>query len=1478
MYIYQSPDFESKAQNPRVASRIQRIIKDLESAQKVNSNNVPRFPGRYGSRYLKHEENAFRIVAELLTIDDVQVIYLHTIYEHGRDYNWFIGEIKAGRFPFEPDMNIVRDFVQQQKVEENSRMKAAQAPRQLPEGFEGWLKRPEWDANDWVIYEGQEWVSRFRKDEFKDRWETLCEIVEGIVDYAEKNGVTSDPKPQESREVSITPINKLKNILQAKKRDRIVLFSIHQVDVHLDDNNPAKNLDEEHERGFSRRIIFLLAPFDHQPRENDITNLVQDIYPFYNKKEGTNIVFNEIAQGASRVYPCYIPFDSELWGDIEKEEGVNLALSAEEEKILFSLSSAGPHEYRLPIFINGRAGSGKSTILFYLFAEYCYRLLNPKNRDQVEDLGLNGMPLFLTYNQELLKVAKDRVKRMLKTRLFINDPQQYAELDEQLTPMLKPFREFLRELLPDDEEYNKFRDDSKRITFHEFKQLFSRQFHNQEIKKYSPDLCWYVIRTYIKGYSLDGYLDLEQYDTVFQKDRIILSEDFEKISSMIWKWYNRYLEENGFWDDQDLIRSVLDHGVVPSEDYTAIFCDEAQDFTKLELHFILQSSVFSKFDLSNYNQAVSLPFAFAGDPLQTLNPTGFRWAKVQAMFHKEIIESVDPLGRLELRIKPLDDLVYNYRSTKPIVETTNAVLLLRNFLFDQETKPQSHWGKGSVSFVPQKFVLEQIDLNVLKKSIQDTIILVPCDEGGELAFIQDDVQLSQLFRDASEENRPRNVLSAIGAKGLEFQRVILYKFGEFCPLRIWRGEFNSGQRVEAEYFFNKLYVAVTRATKWLFVLDSAEGDQNLWEHLNEQELIRYRQLRKDFETWSVRPTSDTDPANDYTVGTISVGTQEGLKEISEAQPELVAKEFKDKGIAAGNPDYLRRAKNYYLSLNDQSEADFCEAYALKIEGKLALAGSRFRKINKVDLARDCFWDGELWKDLLQLQGEIKLEEVQLAQFMESKKDDPKVVLEFTVFIESCVEKNTLGKSINKQWKSVLSEYRQRIFALSSKSLTEENWHQLGTALEELTNRGFQDIQGATGKCYFNANSLKNAIKIWEASGATSHKEYYQSKAMLLSYPNNLEWWEKSGDHEKIYQEWQQLGGLDKQLEPREVRYIGPILEDKQRYWDACQVYMRGSNPDIKKIVSLLGKIKTFTPKMVANRDEVNVLINHLCSHDQWNTLLILIEKIFVPIKEIKEQSEIRNMLIKNLSQANVSDNLKEPEVVKRIYQSIIRPVRTGGHWQSSLSLESDFGPAVEILGFDMSLRFYETLVNEDMQPSLRDFARMRWIVNAEKKIEYIRQNDDEGRNLKLLRDLSQRKKNWVLSPQTPTSPIAEERIKVKEAVITAISPVQGLPSDIKVIEAGEGQIKFRIDVIEYTVHKAKQIVTLEDGDINRVRLDLNTQQIRSGEIEVIQQNTPEGRVFSIPAWQMGGKIQENNGHVVLEVACNKLASPFTIEL
>ena len=1470
MYVFQSIDFQEKAQNQRIADRIQRIISDLESVERVNSNNVPRFPGRYGSRYLKHEENAFRIVAELLAIEDVQVIYLHTIFVHDRNYEWFQGEMKAKRFPFEPDIKAVQEYIKVQKRRENTRIRVALATKTLPLAYAGWLKRPDWDNNDWVIYEGEEWINRSRRDEFKERMDTLCQIVAEIVSYAQNYGFSENPpRMMMDNNVQVSSLEDAKTLFQAYKNEKFILFSIHQVKVDLDESTRT---NDEKQNGFSRKAIFLLAPFDHMISTDEAQEFIQEAYPFLIYEERTSLNFNDIARAASRVYPAYIPLDIDLWEDIEKEEGINLALSAEEEKILFSLSSAGPHEYRLPIFINGRAGSGKSTILFYLFTQYCLRLFNQQNENMLKELGLLGTPLFLTYNQELLKIARNRVSRMLKTQLMITDPKKLENLDLRLSPMLKPFRDFLRELLPDDEEYQFFNDDSKHITFHKFKQLFLNRLHNQDIKRYSADLCWYVIRTFIKGYALDGYLDAEQYDRIFQKDRILPTEDFEKIYQNVWKWYYEYCQEHDLWDDQDLIRAVLENEVKPHEEFTAIFCDEAQDFTKLELHFILQSSIFSQFDLGDYGYEASLPFAFAGDPLQTLNPTGFRWAKVQSIFYDEIINSVDPQKKLELRIKPLDDLVHNYRSTKPIVEITNTILLVRNYLFDQQEKPQTHWGRGHLSFVPQKFILDQVDMANLKRNIQDTIILVPCDEGGELDYIREDPQLSQLFPEASEENKPRNVISAIGAKGLEFSRVILYKFGEACPQKVWRGQLNSSERVEAEYFYNKFYVAATRATKWLFALESVVGNQKLWEYMEEQKLIQYTQRLRDSESWTVRPKSDENSASDFTVREIKEGTAEGLNEISEKEPELIAKEFKDKGIATGNPDYLRRAKNYYISLNELKEAERCDAYAMKIEGKYKEAGERFQKIKEVELAKECFWEGELWGLLLNLEGEIGLEVINLARFMVGKLDDSEIILNFNRFIAECIEKDRLGKSFNKQWKNVIAEYRRRINLLQTSNIQKEEWHEIGSLLEELAKSGFQDNQGVTGKCYFNAENLKRAIEIWEINGSTTTKEYYQAKARVKPYPANLEWWDKAGETDIIYQIWQDNGGLNKKtFDMREARFVGPILEDKQRYWDACQIYMRAAEPEVKKVSTLLSKIQTFTPKMLANKEEVIVLLNYLGARGQFSAGVTFLDKILKVLKDPKDQLELRAVVIRQLANAEITGDLIESKVVRQIYQTIIRPLRDQ-NWQKELSLETEFGPAVEVLGFDQSLRFYERLINDDFYPAHREYARRRWLNKAEQKMEYFKQKGEEIKDLKLLRDYSQRKRDWNL-PESSKPPEG----KMRE--ITALfGPVKNLPNDIEIHEPFENQFQFKIGKLNFVVYKDKKIITLEDDDLNRVKIDLPNRQISSGELDLDQISGIEGKVFHIHNWKISGKIVDVEQHTEVEVALHDTSSPILITL
>ncbi|MFQ3613985.1 MAG: hypothetical protein SNJ68_09770, partial [Cyanobacteriota bacterium] len=150
------------------------------------------------------------------------------------------------------------------------------------------------------------------------------------------------------------------------------------------------------------------------------------------------------------------------------------------------------------------------------------------------------------------------------------------------------------------------------------------------------ELAWHTIRTLIKGYDVSGYLDSEGYRELPQADRSVEDEEFDRIYKKIWPGYQDLTTpgHGDHWDDQDLVRDVLENGTLQPI-HPVIFCDEIQDFTQVELSVILCLSPWGKFKLDRHIQ--HLPYAFAGDPLQTINPTGFRWSVLKKYLYEQII-------------------------------------------------------------------------------------------------------------------------------------------------------------------------------------------------------------------------------------------------------------------------------------------------------------------------------------------------------------------------------------------------------------------------------------------------------------------------------------------------------------------------------------------------------------------------------------------------------------------------------------------------------------------------------------------------------------------------------------------------------------------------------------------------------------------------------------------------------------------------
>jgi hypothetical protein len=624
-----------------------------------------------------------------------------------------------------------------------------------------------------------------------------------------------------------------------------------------------------------------------------------------------------------RAYPAILALDDRIWMDIQKSEAANLALSPEEEKILESIQGAN-NKRRYPLFINGRPGSGESTILQYLFAEHLAHHLSLPSGAR-----LTQPPLYLTYSEGLLAQAKGAVKSILQCGGQVWRHSAFPDLKEEasqkeIETAFQNLRSFLLELLPADKRARFAAD--RYVDFNTFKRLWEprrMQHPYGDVRRISSELSWHAIRTYIKGllHGEDGEIDPEYYSQELPRDRRSLTTTtFSTIYTYVWeKWYKPLCEKEGSWDDQDLARTVLDASVELSH-YPVVFCDEAQDFTSLELELIQRLSLFSRRQVLPY-MAKDVPFAFAGDPFQTVNPTGFDWDSIRASFHDNIVRQLDTDGQANLEFN-FQELTFNYRSTEQIVKFGNLIQLLRGVVFGiKRLIPQETWSMME-SVSPFTFFHRDMGWKDAVRVQEELVIIVPCQEGGEHAFIEQDPFLSEIALQGGEMRR--NILSPARAKGLEYDRVLLYRFGDHAiEQQQFRGLIqritqpsaaaspDSEERLPWEYFLNQLYVAASRARKRLFVVDSEEGHNKFWRFTTLDARRDLLALYGSEPSW----TSEV-------LGGMMPGDEQSWSEHRD-DPLQLAERFAQQGYLEKDPYLLNLARQNYMRAGRQEKAVLC---------------------------------------------------------------------------------------------------------------------------------------------------------------------------------------------------------------------------------------------------------------------------------------------------------------------------------------------------------------------------------------------------------------------------------------------------------------------------------------------------------------------------------------------------------------------------
>ena len=429
--------------------------------------------------------------------------------------------------------------------------------------------------------------------------------------------------------------------------------------------------------------------------------------------------------------------------------------------------------------------------------EYTYYYLN----DEQYEILNSEFPLFLKGS-----AGSGKTTVAIRKTLELEERQ---DLKVGYITFTQPLKEKAYEM------YEKFRDPSceKMVEFYSLEELYEKQLKEKPmglkifekfIYEYNPKIpkgvehleLYQEIRGTIKGSmgakgAGNWNRDLKQ-ELIPREDYLVLNKKYtvysEEIRKEIYKVaisYQDWLAERGYMDENDLARRVILNG---KEIFDCIICDEVQDLTEIEI-YMLKNLVKNGENL-----------LLSGDIHQIINPTYFSFSRVKSLFYKEkYIEK--QLGK-------------NYRSQKKIVDLANKLSDLRG---EYIGKLGEDYKEASILEGEDVYIYKK-DNDFLKKLEENTaIILVPTNQTKEALRME-------LPKIANK------ILTVQDIKGLEFDSVVLYNFATELK-KYWKIIFSRRAKTNQlyRYYFNLLYVGLTRARKRLLLMEEDEGSSLLKE-------------------------------------------------------------------------------------------------------------------------------------------------------------------------------------------------------------------------------------------------------------------------------------------------------------------------------------------------------------------------------------------------------------------------------------------------------------------------------------------------------------------------------------------------------------------------------------------------------------------------------------------------------------------------
>lgn len=471
-------------------------------------------------------------------------------------------------------------------------------------------------------------------------------------------------------------------------------------------------------------------------------------------------------------------------GFLVEDEYIPILLNENNEDYLYYLSS---EQYKCidmfneAIMLTGSAGSGKTTVAVHkLF--WC-----SKNSLKVA---------YFTYTKLLKDNVSDVFNKFKKNR---EQQVDFFSLNDYYSTVLNI-------------------DGSKIVTFSNFKKWFHTNSYKYNLLKNLDVLdIWIEIKGILKGYvgleakeiyskninkykvlSLNEYKSLPKGYSIFEND---IREQIHKLCCS----YQQWLTTNGYFDENDLAIKVLENVFNNKiEPYDFIIIDEVQDLSEIQLYML------SKLVENSIN------IMFCGDFNQLINPNFFKFERIKNIYYAE-----------NTQLKEIN-LSKNYRNCSEIIKFLNIISTYRRKYIGTnkyDNIQQEVRKGGTVNILKRDEELLKKMITNIKHKHYSAIIVSNIDDKNKLISI--------------DKNIAARVFTINEIKGLEYKNIYCYNIISSND-KYWndiyegKGKRNSKYR----YFFNMLYVSVSRAKDNIYLYEENTNNKMLKKLTSEINVIR----------------------------------------------------------------------------------------------------------------------------------------------------------------------------------------------------------------------------------------------------------------------------------------------------------------------------------------------------------------------------------------------------------------------------------------------------------------------------------------------------------------------------------------------------------------------------------------------------------------------------------------------------------------